>query len=381
MSIFLVSSLLPSSLIDKLVEKGEVEKPMCATSLLIVNIALEAIEALNADNYKAFDANPGDRGCQNLAFELRCLHLLGLPKQEERSALEIAASRIKSLIKERLSKEKERNKCSSQVFFKEQVSLLAMSKEMEYVLHCYLSTVLRTPYKTLETGVVLTRSEVYKLGKLSAKIEDKLREGFPSQILQENQQKLSHLSAEAMRASAEKISSLQVEEKELIRSLLSKENTRVVRSRTFGCCFYGIKTVLLRLREEQGVICLKSIVPKGCLPFRIYLKSEMSGSEFTVLSEEAFISLSPNTPILVFEVEMSVGKEEASHLLMKHGFTDAVLVQASEEPLYEPGTELDKIVVPKAAKEEILSYQKKREDIPKFFAVDHVYFNLLRGEG
>lgn len=380
MSVSLVSSFLPVSLIDYLQGPGEIEQPMCSTSLLIVNIALKAIEALNKSNFKAFDANPGDRGCQNLAFELRRLSAAGLPSVEEKRSLEETAFRIKDLVKERMNSEKQRNKCSALLFFKSHLVTLVVSKEMEYILHCYLSTVLRTPYKTLETGVVVTRSDVSKFEKLSPKIDSRLKGGFPNEILKENQKNLSKLSMESIRASAMRLSTLKTEEKDLLMTMLSKENTHIVQNRTFGCSFYGIKTVLFLLREERGVICLKSIVPKGSLSFRIFLRAQEIGGEFTVLSEEAFGEISSDTAIMVFEVEVKMNKEETSRFLMEHGLTDMLLFQASEEALYEPGTELDKIIVPDGARKEILECLVNRFGMHKVLTVDHVYFNTLGGE-
>ena len=379
MSISLVKSLLPSLLIDKLTGPGDVEGPMRATSFLIVNIVLKTIEAFKGDHFKLFDANPGDRGCQYRAFELLQLKVKGSPFSEECSSLASAASRTKELLQKRQKEAKEIKNCSSQKFFQEQFSAVEVSKEMEYILHSYLSTVLRTPYKTFASGVVLTRSDVYKLEGLSSKITMKLTDGLPNKILQENQKKLSQLSIRAIREAARDLVSLPIEEKNLIVTMLSEENTHVL-TRTFGCSFYGLKTVLYRLREEERVICLKSVVPQGGQSFRVFLKPNNSGEEFVVLEEEALASLPLDTLIVVFEAEISMDKQRVSQLLMKYGFTETLLIQAAEEPLYEEGTEVDKITLPESAKKEVLIYREKRLSLPRFMAVDHVYFNALGGE-
>lgn len=383
----LVTSLVPKSFIQGLQsgKKHETlcETQMCSVVLLIVNIALGAIKALKQGQYKCFDANPGDGGCQSRALELRRLFMIDL--KEEYTALEKVASGIKVLVNKRKGNPKERSKCTAQAFFQAHVGTLTMSKEMEYILHCYLSTVLKTPYQTLANGVVMTRSDASKLSVLSSKITSVLDTPSLRKIVEGNQTTLSMLSVAAMRFAASQVISLGSDEKEQMMTMLSPEHTHLFtpdiikyEPKAFGCLFYEVKTVLTRLREEQGIVCLKSIVVTGS-PFHLLLQSPTSGKEFEVLTDEACTSLLPVTAIVVFEAVVKVEKEVASHLLMEHGFTDTILAQAAQEAPYEPKSTLDDVKVPKAL-EEIVAYKEKRVKIGDFILLDHVYLNTLSAE-
>jgi hypothetical protein len=390
MSIFLektliVSSLLPKSLVQGLqTEKKEEnlgEASMCAVALLIVNAVLGATKVLKQRNYKSLDANPGDGGCQARALELRRLTMMDL--KDECASLEKIAKEIKTLVNIRKGNPKERLKCTSDVFFQNNFGALIVSKEMEYILHCYLSTVLRTPYQTLSNGVVMTRSEMSRLSVLSDKITVLDRDSR-RKIVEENQKTLSMLSVAAIHFSATQITSLESEEKKLMITMLSPEQTHLFtpdvkyEPKAFGCLFYEAKTVLIRLREEQGIVCLKSIVATGH-PSYLLLQSKISGKEFEILPEEECTLLPSMTSVIVFEAVVNVGKEKAKELLEEHGFTNTILSQAAKEAPYEPTSRLDDVKVPEAVIE-ITHHKEKGVKIGDFVALDHVYLNTLGAE-
>ena len=254
---------------------------------------------------------------------------------------------------------------------------------MEYLLHCYLSAVLRTPYRTQEDGVILTKSEVSKLSMLSKNI-DCLSSEFRNKIVEENQKQLSLLSLEAIYASSKKITSLKNKEKDLMVTMLSKDHRRAFspdekyESKTFGCLFYEVKAVLTCLKEERGIICLKSIT-KEKKPIYIFLQSKEAGKEFEVLSNEESVSLDPTTLIVVFETVMHVEKKEVIKHLKGHGFTKMVLIQAAQQSPYEPGSSTDDIKNTEAIRE-IIDYRTQGTEIESFFTMDHVYLNSLQKE-
>lgn len=382
----LASSLLPTELQEKFDELGK--KEMCAIALLITNTALNAIKAFEQGLYKKFDANPGDGGCQMRALELRQLMKRGLTRklcsglEEECCSLKIETSRIKDFILKKQPYEGcvfGSEKIIEQALFEE----LKVSKEMEYLLHCYLSTVLRTPYRIQENGVIMTKSDMSKLSILSKNI-GVLSSEFRNKIVEENQEHLSILSLEALRASARRATSLKDKEKELMLTMLSKEHVRLFtpdekyKPKAFGCVFYEVKAVLTHLREEQGIICLKSIT-KEKKPFYIFLQSKEAGGEFEVLLDEECTSLDPAMLIVVFEAVMHMGKEELIKRLKQHGFTNMVFIQAAKQPPYEPGSSINDIKNPEAIRE-IRSYLAQGAEIENFFTMDHVYLNDLGKE-
>lgn len=383
----LVSSLLPKALIDELQRReGEEslrEAPMCAVSLLIVNTALGAIKALKQRNYIAFDAYAGDGGCQCRAFELRRLAMMDL--EGELAGLEKTALTVRALVNLRKGSPKEQDKCPPHVFFRTQLGACSISGEIEYILHCYLSKALKKPHLRQANGIVLSRSDVSLLSKLSGKITVLDRQ-FLAKIVQENQKRLSLLSVEAMQRAASSIFSLANPEKQLMTTMLSFEHTHPFtpsddyEPKFFGCLFYEIKTVLCRLREEQGVICLKSIEADDKRPpFQVLLQAPTPGSEFSVLMEESAQALSPLTPIVIFTAVVSVNREMISRLFAERGFTETILAEAATEAPYEPGSSLADITVPEAVAE-ITAYREKRSRMASFLTLHHIYFNHLGAE-
>lgn len=260
---------------------------------------------------------------------------------------------------------------------------LKVSKEIQYLLHCYLSAVLRTPYRIQEDGVIMTKSEVSKLSMLSKNIHC-LKIEFRNKIVEENQKQLSILSLEAIHASSEKITSLENKEKELMVTMLSKDYRRSFspdekyEPKAFGCLFYEVKAVLTCLKEEEGVICLKSITKEKKQAY-IFLQSKGVGKEFEVLLNEESTLLNPATLIVVFEAVMHVEKEEVIKRLSEYGFTNMVLIQAAKQSPYEPGSSIDDIKNPEAIRE-IRSYLAQGAEIENFFTMDHVYLNSLQKE-
>lgn len=387
MSIHLEKTLLPKNLILRLhTEKKEEnvgEKAMCAVALLLINTVSGTIKVLRQRNYKNLDANPGDGGCQNRALELKRLTLLE-NLNEECQRLEKTAKEIKSLLNKRNSNQKEREKCSSHLFFESHFGSLTISKEMEYLVHCYLSTVLRTPCQRLPNGVVLTKSEMSKLSILSNKIT--VLDTFTRRkIVEENQKNLSELSVKAMHQFAMQVTSLDPEEKKLMVTMLSPEHTHFFspdinnyEPKAFGCLFYEIKTVLIRLREEQGMIALKSIVSQGN-PFHLLLQAKISGNEFELVADESYTSLSSKERIVVFEAVVKTKKEETGKLLMEYGFTNIILAQAANEAPYEPTSTFNDIKVIEASNE-MTRYKEMGLKFGDFIALDHVYLNTLDAE-
>ena len=136
--------------------------------------------------------------------------------------------------------------------------------------------------------------------------------------------------------------------------------------------------MLLRLRDEQGIVCLKSIVGTG-KPFHLLLQSKIPGNEFEVLPDEACTHLLPMTAVVVFEAVVNVDKERAAKLFNEHGFTNTMLAQAANEAPYEPKSTLNDVKELKAV-EEIILYKEKGVKIGDFITLDHVYLNTLSAE-
>lgn len=342
-----VSSLLPMYSTRNKTE----EKEMNAITRLIAEILLRATNALAQKNYKAFDANPGDGACQNQALELRRIAILDLSGECQ----ELKETALK--LKELLCKHQDPSHL---------LKSIQVSKEMEYLLHCFALAFTRIPYKTLETGVVLTRTEPGRLNKLSKKLKG------AKPIADNLQVQLSQLNMQTMRSHASLLGENEV-------TMLSKEHThqytpdKRFAPKTHGSLFYCVKTVLYRLREEKALITLKSIVPKGETSFHLLMQPIKKGGSFELLFNT---KLASDTLLVVFEAVMLVSREKVAEQIELRGFTDLVLTCASKEDPYEPGSDLSTVKF-EPARMEIESFREKT----CCFRLDHIYLTTVKAEG
>lgn len=389
---FAVSNLLPSTqiLFNEIQHHGLQEQTMLALSILLTNVAGGAIDAFQKRKIKALDPNPGDGGCQIRAY---LLYLFVSDKDIAKEALD-----LKGKIAERKQAVNKRSSANSldsspPIFFARQFNTVHLSKKMEFLLQCYLLAVTRTPCEQLANGIVVTKSEVSLLEKLSKKIA--VVEGeFRRKIVETAQANLSASSVELLRTEAAKLTSFPPQEKEHLLFMLSGEMTHVFtpdlkyEPKTFGCLYYECKAILFRLREEQALICFKSIVPPGQTPFRIFLQSKEPGAEFSILSEEAYSHLSRQSPVVVFEgvVDKRFDKDGFSKKIGEFGFTEIILANAAIESPYEKKSKVEDIKNSRA-QEEIILYQKfaekiecQKDIIHPMLIQDHVYCTILEAE-
>lgn len=357
----LAEALLPTSVLGEFRSNTSSlgKKNKCALALLVVNVASGAIAALRRSDYKAFDAIPGDGGCQMRALELR--RLISLDLTAECDTLETKVQAEKALFKAN----------DPELLLR---TAIHVSKEMEYFLLCYLSQTTRTVYKKTPNGVPLNRSDISCLAKLSKQI-DTVDIAFRRKILEMNQLKIAALSIDATYRSAQQINGAD----QLLVTMLSSEHQRQFTDdpkytpKTFACQFYTVKAMLLRLKEELGIVCVKQILPANT-PFHIFCQSKVAGGEFEVLEEDAVNAIPANAGIVVIEAMMNVEKELASSKMTEQGFTNVVLSQAAAIPPYDPKSTLANVQSP-AAVQEITSYRELGGTIGDFFIVHHIYLS------
>lgn len=377
----LVTSLLPdiitTKLSQRLREDSITDSAQYALALLISSSILGSIQSLEKRAYKDFDANPGEGGCQARALELRRIVQLDSVK-EECGPLSAVAERIKATVQKYKGKQSKLVQLESCQFFTKEIGDIEISKEMEFLLHSYVSKVMRLPVKTLENGIVITKSDVGRLSMLSKNF-DKCVEGVMRQrVLEQNQITLARISREAMRSHGNEIVSLEQREKQLLMEMLSIRNTkqfteepRKFLPKEFGCLFYEVKTLLTRLKEEKAVICLQNISNTG-IPFRLYFRPKVEGEEFEVLLDEEVKELDKNTLITAFDAVVTVEKEKAKELFMQHGFSEIVLMQSANEAPYNPSSKIEEIKEPEA-RQEIDNYRRKSKNLENFLILDHIF--------
>lgn len=393
---FLLPALLPISLFENIGNGKVNEKSMLAVATLVSNIVIGAIKAWEKGEVKKLDPNPGDKACQIRGF-LLYLFFSDEALNKEALRLKEKMDQIKEVVNRRntelCSKKGLSSQMSSGSFFKEQLGDVLLTKKMEFLLQCYLLAVTRAPFQRLENGIVLTQSNVSLLAKLSPRIADLAVEAR-RKIVETAQLNISANSVELLRIEAEKLTYFGPEEKKHLLNMLSCEMTHVYtpdpqyEPKTFGCIFYEYKAILYRLREENGLVCFKSIVPPGGTPFRILLQPKQIGAEFSLLPDDAYGELSPQLPVVVFEgvVNGKYDKKGFAEKITEIGFTDLIQVAAAIEPPYEGSSTLAH-VNNNEAQGEILRYRTlankincQKEAIDPLLILDHVYCNLLAAE-
>jgi hypothetical protein len=344
-------ALLPEEMIRQL-ENGsssKLSKLLDSSCSLIVNALLQTIVEIKSQNYKRFDSNPLDFGCQNRALVLRSILEKNLT--EELDFLEKEALEVQKLYQ---------SKAVSPINL---LNSFPISEEIEYLLHSYLLTVVRKFDKQLPNGVIITKMFPKALAEMSGGGTT----GFMQDVVKNSQRKLSAATADFMKREAGKIENSAI--KEPLMEMLSIEHIRTQDRRTFLCFFYAVKTMLTRLKEERALICIKSMNFDGS-PFFIFLQSLKKGAEFSLVSGDDFEG---RTPTLIFEMLIHVSKEEFEDFIRREGFTDLVLILASKEPPYGGESSLSSIAS-EEARREIATFQSRALD---FCELDHVYLDQL----
>ena len=120
---------------------------------LIANVGLGTIQALNAKQYRAFDANPGDSGCQNRAFALREIFQRDLGQECENLEPKMRT------VPQKVTKEQLRD----ENFFNMYFNTVRLSPDMAYLMLCYFLTFLKKVQTTSEQGVLRTKSEIDRM--------------------------------------------------------------------------------------------------------------------------------------------------------------------------------------------------------------------------
>ncbi len=394
----LVTSLLPMNLVEVLKKEGLQEKPMLAIATLLINVVLRAIDVWTSGDIKKTDPNPGDGGCQLRAYLLYLLFSKGV-LSEEALSLKKTMEGINDHVSKRKAKAPEG---SAPVFFQGLFANITLTKQMEFLLQCYLLAVTRLPYQKLENGIVITRSDCSLLAKLSPKINDVPVE-FRKKIVETAQTNLSASSAALLQEEASSLFSLDPKDKDLVLRMLSSNNTKVFtpnpvyEPKTFGCMFYQYKAILARLREEKTPVCFKSIVPPGRKPFLLLFEPRAEEEDFLLVPDQEYSRFPSESAMITFigVIGSQYDRKSFAKKVEEIGFTNLILATAAIEPPYNTATDKKSVeeetdlfdITDAEAREEVLSFRnlaraigcdKKNKD--PFLELDHVYCASLAQE-
>ena len=368
----LMASLFSEEAADEIMRRG-IEKELCAAAKFVLHSAHGAVEAFTRHQFKLFDANPGDSGCQNRAIVLRELEKSDL-STEFRDLLD----RVSPLLKKVQALDSVENGPKMEELVDSTIRDLSVSNELAFLIHSFVSTKMKAGCAD-ERGVRKVRSEESGLCKLSKQILVFNRRAYGSSfdlscILNQNQKVLSRMSLEGVAAIASRIQCLPDQEAAAMRQMLSPERRRVVTTshgtRSFGFQFATLKTLLTQLRQTRGTICFMSIVPKGERRFHLFLRSPDGRADFEVIAEEM-----AEASLVAFEsLVRGNSQERAEEAFRKHGFSTLMLAQAAyhTSPF---GDDPKETLASADLPDEVLEDVKRVPDVGgDLFELDHLFF-------
>ena len=396
MSIYfkLIDSLLPSELVQFIQEPPSDSTPtphheecMVAVAMMVVKLIGEIVLSINKHQIKGLDANPGDRACQLRAVIL--INLIRTPAViEELKNLERTAEALLKIVIQRNSLNGQLKACHDKtgLFFEKHISSLKVSHEMLYILHCKLLTVTKVKHYVEASGVIVTRLDFCSLSKLSKNIYliDKSEKNYREQIICNSSSWLSKKTLSMIQEERKKRTLSPI----LARMIMEVRENKPLppqtpksfgfyKPKSFGCQFYEMEMVLTILREQEALIAIKTVVPKG-KPQMLFFKPPSPGEEFRPVEIE---ETPKQTLIVVFEgvVQSQLSLEAFRDQVTSIGFSRLMLACLSQEDPFEHGSTLSSVIDAEASAE-IEAYRKLAKEIGPPIAMDHVFCNSLQEE-
>ena len=313
-------------------------RDICIIARLLKETIRRTRKALIDGNYKCFDANPGDGGCQN-----RALFFATRNVRPEIDAIYQRVSSINAAIQKF-----ERDGAGD--LLNEQFSF-PTSKDCQFCLLSYILTVTKVKAQVLESGIVMTKTDIGNLGSLTKNFD---------RLCLDRRQLVSHMQARLAEMSNV---FMQEEGARFDDPVLTEKLQRIEMGiwvgfppRPFGFLFYQIDTLLRRIEEEEIIICFRNVRPK-----------------FTILMQNASMieDCDPQKLVVVFEGATARPEEEMRQLINDIGFTQIVRYSAAIERQFGPQS-------PLASDDEgVLAVRALHLDLGDF-VLDHIYTQTRR---
>ena len=225
-----VMAVLPSSLRKRIAQKDvRFRDAACATSQFVANVILGTVKAIRSGDFKSFDPNPGDAGCQSRAAILHFL-LQDPSNMKELEALEEKARTVIDIFRKCKNNLKEQDAAG---LFQREVESIEISEDMAFLMNCYFLQVLRHPchkpgvVNPAPNGVLTTESKLERLALLYKDIDRFLYREERVDILNEGQSRVSFQTAARMKGLAEKVASLPFQKRADDNYALSGKHLRI----------------------------------------------------------------------------------------------------------------------------------------------------------
>jgi|GEM_PF-4543637 len=306
-------------------------------SLILATLLKQALHsaahALNAGNYKLFDANPGDGGCQARALFFATRDVA--PELIEAAKRVTEMSSMIQRFRDKPTKESLLQKLN-----------FPLSENGRFALLAYILTCTKAKLRELPNGIVLDQTDINRLGKL-ARTFDKL--SLNRQLLiSEMQTELAKMSITIVQQEA-----AQLGDPHLSQQLLEVRMAHYdgFPEKPSGFLFYQIEALLGRLQQEKGVVCIRNVKPV----YTFLLNAE--GMSITACD--------PKTKVVVFEGATTQSKEELEMRIVTTGFTTVIRHLAAKEKQFGPQSSIE-------CDDERVQCARKPLELGDFI-LDHIY--------
>jgi hypothetical protein len=390
-----LTSLFPCEIIEQINDnKFDRLDTLCISEIFIKGTS-EAIQIFQKRQYLKLDALVGNCGCQHHALKLLCM-TQSEPLQQECNGLKDDCTKItrdiiqyKSVINSGNSKAESKLLPITQ-FFNEKIAAIKISEEMQYLIRSHLLTVTKNMKRTPD-GFETEVTEPARLSRLSKGIKGALLQ----KIVAFTQVKMAQIAIEFNRREAKKIFSIEALELNVLERMLGEDNVYHYSAKdgfekkAYAHQYFTIKTLLLRLREMQTVICLRRMARENEKMLPIFYRSVTPEGPFQRLTDDESAELDKNLPAMVIEgyIPDAMSKETFAQKLDQHGLYEVMLASISQFPQYIAGKpEWDILKDPEAAKEfalqrdeMALKYECKVGNDP-FFKIEHVSCSSMKDE-
>lgn len=313
---------------------------MMGVAKLTVEIMKRTAFALLHHQLYAFDANPGDHGCQTRAV---IIHQLS-----QSAKLQEEAKRLQTLAQ---SLSKQIQNCKTYEYFETHFQSIKVSDEMAFLLQCYLMAFIRIRPEASDT----------ESGRLTKITKNKLESKLLIQITERTGCKLSESSIQFLQG----IVSTFNENTDLLPTLLADPHIRRIKSarsnfiKAFAPVFFQVLAMLEYAKKQGAIICIENEEKTE----KTYFKSTSDGIK--VNTEE----IKTNTPMIVIRGKGSLNGEDLEKMLLH--------LIAKEPPYDRKTSTLEDLTHNEACD---LIRKNQEEKVSSSFQARHILCDTYQGE-
>jgi hypothetical protein len=257
------------------------------------------------------------------------------------------------------------------LFFEKHIASIEVSPEMIYLLECRLLTATKVKDHVEPTGVIVTKLDYGMMKTLSSNINFIQRE-LREQIISEAAVRMSEKSIVLLQEEG-KMRPISPLLEQMLMTVRQNKPKAPYKPKSFGCILYEMQMILTILKEQQALIAIKTVVPKG-KPQMLFLRPPASGEEFRLVD----ITPIPKTElVVVFEGVVQKSLQELGAQIEKIGCTRVILTCSSMAPPFEHASTLEDVENLEARTEIAAHREMAKENL---IELDHIYCNTIQEE-